>query len=330
MSARPVPLLIVLRGNSGAGKSTVAKALRDAYGRGVAWVGQDLIRRTILRENDRPGGANIGLVDQVTRYALDHDYHVVLDGIFYADRYGPMLAGLSRDHPGRSYFYYLDVSLEETTRRHAMRPQAAEFGPAQLRDWYRPRDLLSSVSERVILETSTLQGTIGAILAESQLLSAVILKAEAAGDADMASWLELAAEVEPMFGPMPNFATHAERGIRRGTALVVRDPQDTVLGAALLGAHRRERHIRWLAVRPGARRRGVASVLLAEILCRWPAPGDIEVITFGADVPYGGPARALYQSVGFVAAQTERPGPECGSRQRFVLSQPRQSGHEAG
>ena len=42
--------LIVLRGNSGSGKSTVAKALREAYGRGVAWVSQDLIRRTILRE----------------------------------------------------------------------------------------------------------------------------------------------------------------------------------------------------------------------------------------------------------------------------------------
>ena len=47
--------LIVLRGNSGSGKSTVAKALLDAYGgRSVAWVAQDLIRRTILREKDRP------------------------------------------------------------------------------------------------------------------------------------------------------------------------------------------------------------------------------------------------------------------------------------
>jgi predicted kinase len=52
--------LVVLRGNSGAGKSTVAKALREAYGRGVAWVSQDLIRRIILREKDRPDATNIG------------------------------------------------------------------------------------------------------------------------------------------------------------------------------------------------------------------------------------------------------------------------------
>jgi hypothetical protein len=39
-----------------------------------------------------------------------------------------MLDGLRRDHLGLSYFYYLDVSIDETVRRHAPRPQAAEFG----------------------------------------------------------------------------------------------------------------------------------------------------------------------------------------------------------
>ena len=34
-------------------------------------VGQDNVRRTILRERDVPGGANIGLIDAVARYALD-------------------------------------------------------------------------------------------------------------------------------------------------------------------------------------------------------------------------------------------------------------------
>lgn len=46
--------LIVIRGNSGSGKSTVAKALRETYGSGVAWVSQDLIRRIILKERIGP------------------------------------------------------------------------------------------------------------------------------------------------------------------------------------------------------------------------------------------------------------------------------------
>jgi predicted kinase len=163
--------LIVLRGNSGSGKSTIAKALREAYGgRGVAWITQDLIRRVILREKDVPGGVNIGLIDQIARYALCQGYHAVLDGIFYADRYEPMLARLKQDHRGLSRFYYLDVSLDETFRRHATRSQAADFSPEDMRGWYRARDLLGSVQERIIPESSTLQDTIDMILAESQLL----------------------------------------------------------------------------------------------------------------------------------------------------------------
>jgi predicted kinase len=164
--------LIVVRGNSGSGKSTVAKALREICGRGVAWVSQDLIRRIILKEKDRPGGANIGLIDQVARYSLESGYHVVLDGIFYADRYEPMLTGLASDHLGVSRFYYLDVSLEETLRRHVTRPQAAELGPSEMHDRYRPGDLLGGICERIIPETSTLAQTTALILADTQRLQA--------------------------------------------------------------------------------------------------------------------------------------------------------------
>jgi predicted kinase len=163
--------LIVLRGNSGSGKSTVATALREACGRGIAWVSQDLIRRIVLREKDRPGGVNIGLIDQVARYSLDNGYHVILDGIFYADRYEPMLAALSHDHQGVSRFYYLDVSIEETLCRHLTRPQAAEFGADDMRTWYRAGDLLTGVREHVIPQTSSLDDTIGLILAQTQLLT---------------------------------------------------------------------------------------------------------------------------------------------------------------
>jgi len=123
---------------------------------------------------------NIGLIDQVVRYSLGHGYHVVLEGILRADRYEPMLALLNHDHSGMSNFYYLDVSLEESLRRHATRPQAAEFGPEDMRAWYRPRDLLASIGERVIPEMSTLEQTVALILAETRLL-----KSRLPPDADM-------------------------------------------------------------------------------------------------------------------------------------------------
>jgi GNAT superfamily N-acetyltransferase/predicted kinase len=316
---QPHAILIVLRGNSGSGKSSVARALRARYGRGVAWVSQDLIRRILLQEDDRPGGRNIGLIDQITRYALAQGYHVVLDGIFTASRYEHMLAALYRDHDGPAFCYYLDASLDETIRRHSGRPEATQFSADDMRSWYRPRDLLSAVPEQVVPETSTLAETVDRILAETGLPHSVILRAEPAAESDIPSWLELVRQVEPLFGPMPDFIEHARRGIRRGSALVVRDPAKTVIGAALLSDQAAGRHIRWLAVRADMRRRGAGTVLLAEILRRWSGPGDIEVVTFGPDVNGGQPARALYQSFGFVPGPKLADDPGGGSRQLFVL-----------
>jgi Acetyltransferase (GNAT) domain, PanZ len=269
----------------------VAKSLRDAYGRGIAVVGQDNIRRVILRDRDRPGTANIGLIDAVARYSLEHGFHVVVEGILDARRYGPMLTGLARDHCGPSHFYYLDVSFEETIRRHATRPQATEFGPDDMRQWYLRLDLLPSVAERVIGEGSTLAQTVELILAESGLISAVVLKAESAAKSDIPSWLELAAEVEPLFGPAPRFEARLRRAIELDTALVVRDPREVVLGGALLSFRPESRQIRWLAVRSVARRRGIATILMAEIQRRWPdltaqAGGD----SFGKEIFQNQPA----------------------------------------
>jgi len=313
--------LIVVRGNSGSGKTSVALAIRQVYGRGVAWVSQDTFRRTVLRDFDQPGGRNIGLIDLVVRYALARGYHVLLDGILDASRYEPMLAGLRRDHVGPSFFYYLDASLEETLRRHDTRFERTEFGAEDMRRWYRPRDSLTTIPERVIEESSTLAETVSVILGDTQLLTSVILRAEAAADRDLASWLELVREVEPLLGPMPDFVAHARRAVDRGSGFVVRDRDDTVLGAALLSHSPASRKIHWLAVRADARRRGVARVLLAAIMARWPPPDDIEVVTFGPHVSYGQPARALYESAGFRPAEILPAGPEGGSRQRFVLQQ---------
>lgn len=53
---------MVIRGNSASGKSSVAQGLRNHYGRGIAIVGQDVIRRNVLREHDTARGANITLL----------------------------------------------------------------------------------------------------------------------------------------------------------------------------------------------------------------------------------------------------------------------------
>ncbi|MFD7994862.1 AAA family ATPase [Streptomyces mexicanus] len=161
--------LVVLRGNSASGKSSVAAGLRERFGRGLALVGQDNLRRIVLRERDRPGAANIGLIDLTARYALDAGYHVVVEGILYADHYGDMLARLRADHRGQTHGYYLDVPFEETLARHATKPIADDVDETRLRDWYRPRDLLPGGVETVIGADSALQETIDRIMLDTGL-----------------------------------------------------------------------------------------------------------------------------------------------------------------
>lgn len=145
-----VTRLIVIRGNSASGKSTIAAEMRREYGRGLAVVSQDNLRRVVLRDHDRPGAANIGLIAMTVRYALSHGFHAVLEGILYSGHYGQMLGTLYEDYRDSASFWFLDVPFELTVERHSRKPQAAEYGRAVLQQWWHGRDELPGIPERVI------------------------------------------------------------------------------------------------------------------------------------------------------------------------------------
>ncbi|MEV0251019.1 AAA family ATPase [Nocardia sp. NPDC050712] len=140
-------ILVVLRGNSGSGKSTVARAVQHRFEPGaVLVVPQDVVRRQMLREQDKPDGLNVELIEHIATFGLARGRIVLVEGILRAARYGPMLQRLSAAAT-RSDFYAYDLTFGETTRRHATRPQAAEFGVTEMRAWYHGWDPLGFVSE---------------------------------------------------------------------------------------------------------------------------------------------------------------------------------------
>ncbi|WP_253871898.1 AAA family ATPase [Promicromonospora umidemergens] len=151
--------LVIVRGPSGSGKSTVARDLRERMGRGTALVEQDYLRRKLLWEKDTPGALNISLIDAVARHVLDAGYDAVVEGILHEPRYGDMLRALVAHHAGSTVVAYLDVSFEETVRRHAGRPQATEFTPEQMATWWAPDDRLGLDGEVVIGPRSTASQT---------------------------------------------------------------------------------------------------------------------------------------------------------------------------
>jgi len=161
--------LIILRGPSGSGKSSIAKEIRKKAKHKTALIEQDYLRRIVLKEKDTPDGVNSELISQVTKFALNNGYNVVLEGIFHSKNYKDMLINLLKFHPEENYIYYFNISFEETLKRHATKDKAHEFGEKEMRQWYNENDLLGVKEEQVIPEKSTQEQTIKRILEETGL-----------------------------------------------------------------------------------------------------------------------------------------------------------------
>lgn len=158
--------LVVLRGPSGSGKSSVARAIRAMQDRPVALIEQDYVRRVILSEGDVPNGLNIELIKRTVLFALDESYDVILEGIFDAGRYERMFEEIVQSHNANNYFFYFDIPLDETIRRHQFKPNKDEFGEKKLREWYKEKDFLHCVKESIITKQSALDETVEFIIDE--------------------------------------------------------------------------------------------------------------------------------------------------------------------
>ncbi len=164
MIGSPETRLIILRGNSGSGKSSVARALQRRRGRGhLAVVSQDVVRREVLWAHDRRGNPAIALMDLMTRYSLDAGFSVVVEGILHPDRYADMLRQLVRDHRGETRTYFWDLPFEETVRRHATKDKADEFGETEMREWWYGAAHIAELDEETFGPECTLDQTIGRI-----------------------------------------------------------------------------------------------------------------------------------------------------------------------
>jgi len=174
---RSAPTLVILRGNSGSGKTTIAHEVRRRFGRGIALLEQDYLCRVLLREHGSNGTPTVApeFIMTMVRAALSSDYHVVLEGILHTDTNGAPLRKLIAEHPGPSAVFWMQVSFDETLRRHAGRPDLAHLSAETMASWYAPHDLLGVPGERILAEESSVENSVSAILHDSGLAGAAAL-----------------------------------------------------------------------------------------------------------------------------------------------------------
>jgi len=133
---------------------------------------------------------------------------------------------------------------------------------------------------------------------------------------DIPGWLQLAAEVEPLFGPMahdPVFYRALRKNIERSTAFCVREgdgpPGSPLMGGLLFSPHPPHYVIGWLAVAERWRGHGVGHRLIDHALDLVQIPADIAVTTFAEGIQGGETARRLYHRIGLRPAESGPTNP---------------------
>lgn len=148
--------LILLRGNSGSGKTTSGKAIQKKFGRGTMLISQDVVRRDILYVADGPDPAADPLLAELACYGKEHCKIVILEGILNSRWYAKLFEDLINEFGDHIHAYYFDLPFEETVLRHQGKPNVQEFGESDMKRWWIEKDFLNNIAEKCITKDFSL------------------------------------------------------------------------------------------------------------------------------------------------------------------------------
>ncbi len=156
--------LIMIRGNSGSGKSTVARSLQKEIGRNTLLIPQDTVRREMLWAHDGYDTAALPLLITLLHYGYEHCETVILEGILNAKWYASLFRDAVELFGEEIYAYYYDLPFEETLKRHAAKERRFAFGEADMRRWWNEKDYIGYIKEKTIREDLSQEETVRMIL----------------------------------------------------------------------------------------------------------------------------------------------------------------------
>jgi len=155
--------LVIIRGNSGSGKSSVAKALQRRIGRNTLVIPQDTVRREMLWAKDGYDTAALPLMIDLLKFGHKNSEVTVIEGILNSKWYRPLFEMALKLYGDEIYAYYYDIPFEETLRRHETKDNRYDFGEAEMRRWWNEKDYIGSIPETRIGEELSLEDTVDMI-----------------------------------------------------------------------------------------------------------------------------------------------------------------------
>jgi hypothetical protein len=159
-----MPTLIIVRGNSGSGKSSVANKLQKRIGRNTLIIPQDTVRREMLWAHDGKDTVALPLLVDLLNYGFLHCDYVILEGILNASWYMPLFESAIELFKDRIFAYYYDIPIEETLKRHQTKEKKFEFGEVEMRRWWNEKDFIGIIPEHVFTQEVSLEDAVNIII----------------------------------------------------------------------------------------------------------------------------------------------------------------------
>lgn len=151
--------LIIIRGPSGVGKSTVAKALMKRTKRPTVLVDLDHYRFSFVNPPNHAHDLEYEMSGSDVLIGLRLGFDVIFDGNFTATAHDPLLAKWFSAHPEENYLFYLDASLNETLKRHETKSHP-RISTDKMKEVYQYASAIGHENEVIIPESSSLEQTV--------------------------------------------------------------------------------------------------------------------------------------------------------------------------
>lgn len=262
--------LIILRGNSGSGKSTVARALQRRFGRNTLILPQDTVRREMLWARDGYDTAALPLLISLLHYGYENSPITILEGILNANWYRPLFEAALELFGGDIFAYYYDLPFEETLKRHESKAKRLEFGEKEMRRWWNEKDYIGFIPEKTISEKMSLDETVEMIISDVGMISdkpdEVQFRVMTIGDYEKVYDLWMSCK-NMGFNNLDDSKEGIEKFLLRNPGMsYVAEEAGRIVGVVLSGHDGRRGYIYHMSVAEDHRKQGIGSRLLENSL----------------------------------------------------------------
>lgn len=159
-----MPKLIIIRGNSGSGKTSAAKVLQKKFGGNTMLISQDMIRREILYTKDGADTKALPLLTCLLKYGRRNSEITIIEGILKSEWYLPLFRTALEEYNENIFAYYYDIPFEETLLRHETRSKKNSFGEEDMRRWWNEKDYMEIIPEKIFTKEISLSEAVETIL----------------------------------------------------------------------------------------------------------------------------------------------------------------------